>query len=288
MSDIPAPAAGNALLTSTEAASLASVTPTIIARWADEGLLPVVHTAKGFRRFERAAVERLMRLTLAAKTRAGTETDAWMNSVLAGNPQELDLRLMLAHSRLATWCRVADELGAVLIELGRRWQDGELSIGDEHRVSGILGRALARVGDRIPVPQDGPRCLLACAGNDEHTLGLSLADLCLREHGHLPVWLGRRTPVQEVIRMVMSGQAELVAMSASIASDDAEALGQIAEAIGSACKAHGVSLVLGGSGAWPEVPSHGLRVNAFSAFHDFHDFLHQGAFGQSMGRSPKT
>lgn len=275
------------LLTSTEAASLASVTPTTIARWADEGLLPVVHTAKGFRRFEREAVERLLRLTMAAETRDGSETDAWMNSLLAGKPQELDLRLMLAHSRLATWCRVADELGAVLIELGRRWQDGELSIGDEHRASGILVRALARVGERIPVPQDGPRCLLACAGNDEHTLGLSLADLCLREHGHIPVWLGRRTPVQEVIRMVIAGQAELVAMSASIVSDDAAVLGQIADTIGSACKAHGVILILGGSGAWPDPPPHGLRVNSFSAFHDF---LHHGDPGHpdpSTCRSPK-
>jgi hypothetical protein len=41
--------------------------------------------------------------------------------------------------------------------------------------------------------------VLVCASDDDHTLGLSLAELCLREVGIGPLWLGRRTPVAELV-----------------------------------------------------------------------------------------
>ena len=45
--------------------------------------------------------------------------------------------------------------------------------------------------DALPVGERGPVCLLACAEGDDHTLGLSLAELCLREAGWATLWAGR-------------------------------------------------------------------------------------------------
>jgi excisionase family DNA binding protein len=49
------------MLTTTEAAKAAAVAPSTIKRWADQGMLPFSRTAGGHRRFERFAIERLLR-----------------------------------------------------------------------------------------------------------------------------------------------------------------------------------------------------------------------------------
>lgn len=196
--------------------------------------------------------------------------NGWIECLTAGGPRhEIDGLLLEARSRLGTWARVADELGIVLDELGQQWADCRLSIGEEHIASNALARALARMGDALPTfYPGGPRCLLAMAGDDEHTLGLSLADLVLREVGWSPLWLGRRTPIGEIVHLIEGGWVAMVGLSASVASNDPHALGRIARRIGSACQEHGVALVLGGRGAWPASPLHGTRHTSFAAFRE--------------------
>ena len=120
----------------------------------------------------------------------------------------------------------------------------------------------------LPTGRGRPTCLLACAADEEHTLGLRLAELCLREQGWTPLWLGGRTPVVEVIQQARSGQVAMVALSASAANCDAGTLRFIADTIGQGCKKLGTLLVLGGAGAWPTTPSYGVRLNSFSDFHE--------------------
>jgi methylmalonyl-CoA mutase cobalamin-binding subunit len=182
---------------------------------------------------------------------------------------EIDGRLLEARSRLGSWWRAADELGVALFELGSQWERGCLTIAEEHVASDALARALARVGDALPIRIDGPTCLLACTGEEEHTLGLSLAELCLREVGWTPRWLGRRTPVGEIVRLAQGGQVAMVALSASSLLTDGPALRAITDEVGAACKERGVGLLLGGAGAWPANPSYGIRVTSFADFHGY-------------------
>lgn len=122
-------------------------------------------------------------------------------------------RQAIRKARLGSWWRVADELAVALADMGRQWERGCLTIAEEHGASNALAPALARVGDALPIRFDGPKRLLACAAEDEHTLGLSLAESCLRELGHTPHWLGRRTPVDEVVRLVREGAVATVALT---------------------------------------------------------------------------
>jgi len=194
---------------------------------------------------------------------------AWVRCLVGGRRHEIDGRLLEARGRLGSWWRVADELAVGLGEMGKQWECGRLTIADEHVASDALARALARVGDALPIRLDGPKCLLACAGEDEHTLGLSLAELCLREIGWTPLWLGRRTPVDEVVRLVSGGQVAMVALSASALLVDQQALRAMTDEVGAVCRHRGVGLLLGGAGAWPAQPSYGVRVTSFDAFRDY-------------------
>lgn len=257
------------MLTTTEAAEAAAVSPSTIKRWADQGILPVSRTAGGHRRFERFAIERLLREQPVSVSSGDPAASAWVRCLVDGRRHEIDGRLLEAKARLGSWWRVADELAVALAEMGDQWECGRLTVAEEHIASDALARALARVGDALPIRLDGPRCLLACAGEDEHTLGLSLAELCLRELGWTPLWLGRRTPVDEVVRLVSGAQVAMVALSASALLGDELALRAITDEVGAACKERGVALLFGGAGAWPSQPSYGVRVTSFAAFHHY-------------------
>jgi hypothetical protein len=130
-----------------------------------------------------------------------------------------------------------------------------------------LARALARISDSIPLPPQAPVALLTCAEGDDHTLGLSLVELVLREAGWSTLWAGRRTPLGDLERLLRDGEVGLVAVSASAASADAAGLRRQADALGRCCRAQGTALVLGGSGAWPERPRHGVLVRSLDALH---------------------
>lgn len=257
------------VLTTTEAAGMAAVAPSTIKRWADQGMLPFSRTAGGHRRFERFAVERLLREPLTTAYLGDSVGGAWIRVLVDGRRHEIDGRLLEARSRLGAWFRVADELASALVLMGREYACDRLTIAEEHIASDALTRALARMGDALPIRIDGPKCLLACVEEDEHTLGLSLAELCLRELGWAPLWLGRRTPVGEVVRLVRGGALSLVAFSASALLDNGAALRAITDEVGAVCKHQGVGLVLGGAGAWPAQPSYGVRLTSFSAFRDY-------------------
>ncbi len=257
----------NDLLTTIEAAELAGVTPSTVKRWADQGLLPCVRTAGGHRRFERAAIGRFLRAQGAASDEKTARLATWVDLLVRGRHRELDGLLLEARARLGAWYRVADELGSFLTLVGEQWAAGHLAIADEHLIADGLERALDRVGQSIPTRADGPRAVLACAEGDEHTLGLSLAELCLLEAGWTPLWLGRSTPMGEATKMAERSGARMIVMSASAASNDARRLERAARRLGLECRARDIDLVLGGQGVWPEAPVHGVRLRSFEALH---------------------
>ena len=82
-----------------------------------------------------------------------------------------------------------------LHDLGERWASGETSVAQEHFASSyVLFRlgALARGWDRGL----GPRALLACAPDEQHTIALICFGIALHQHGWRISFLGASTPVE--------------------------------------------------------------------------------------------
>jgi len=253
-------------LTTQEVAHRAGVGATAVKRWTDAGLLACVRTAGGHRRFARTEVERFLRGHPAANEATGREP--WVGALLeGGDPRALEALLLSERARAGAWHRVAALAGMALAEVGRLWSTGAVSVFEEHQASERLARALARIAEGLPLDPDAPRALLACAEGDDHTLGLSLTELVLREAGWVSVWAGRRTPLAEIGPALSRSRARLLAVSASEASSDAEALRAQAEALGRAVRATGAALALGGNGAWPDRPRTGTRFTDLEAFH---------------------
>jgi excisionase family DNA binding protein len=252
------------LLTSTEVARLLGVTSGSVKRWADMGLLRCARTAGRHRRFDPGEVQRFLRERTASAPPAEPPTPGvWVERLTT----EYDVHrfvsdLYAERARLGSWWRVAGSLGSVLDEIGARWVDGTLSILDEHMASERLARTLAQISDQLPLRPGAPRLLLATAEGEEHTLGLSLVELAVREHGWPVLWAGRNTPLSEIVAHVAAGTADAVAVSASSMAEPGDLLAQ-AERLGAICRAGDVPLLLGGGGPWPEWIPYGARVGTF-------------------------
>ena len=203
----------------------------------------------------------------AAETTSPSAAD-WVTRLVGEDAAAAVAALERDRRRLGSWWRVADELGEALRELGRQWEVGALSVVQEHVASAHLSRALARLADRQRVERAAPRALLMTAAGDDHTLGLSLAELCLREAGWATRWMGRRTPIDQAVGYIGEGHGQLLAVSASVHSTDATSLEAQAARLGAACRDAGAELVLGGGGAWPEPPPYGVRCRSFGELHE--------------------
>ncbi len=273
---------GTQYISTASAAQFLGVGPTSVKRWADLGLLKCVRTAGNHRRFLRDEVERFARAiqsghvplegTSAAPARpridgSDAQVEAWTRQLLELGTYSLHGALLTEREAQGSWWRVADLIGLALTELGRRWACGEVSVMAEHLASERLARALARCAEALPAPIGAPRVLLAMADADDHTLGLSLAELVLREAGHQVLWAGRATPTAEIVGYLQTQAPAIVALSASIVCDDPERLREATLPIARACQDVRCRLVLGGAGTWPEDLPGALRVHDFAGLH---------------------
>ena len=254
-------------MTSTDAAALLSVGVSTIKRWADEGIVPCVRTAGGHRRFQRSSLVDLLTQTQAEALSEGA-TGRWVSALLSdGSIHEVVSALHMARHRAGAWWSVAAQLGVVLGALGQRWATGEITILQEHRATERLKRGLTMVMASMSVPQGAPTALLMTAEGEEHTMGLSLVELCAREAGWATRWAGRNTPLTDLARAMAEGEVPtLLAVSASIFSRGAEDLERQCEALEAIAEHHGILLALGGQGPWPESPRYACRFGHFETF----------------------
>jgi methanogenic corrinoid protein MtbC1 len=171
--------------------------------------------------------------------------------------------LMAERRARTTWCKTADALGVVTTRIGKLWESGDIDVLDEHLATTRLERAVARCTEAIKMPAGAPTCLLVTAPGEDHTLGLTLVEPCLREAGWHTQWAGRRTPIVPIMDRIEDGSIQGVAASASAYSTDGIALASFADHIGEVCQRNGVALWLGGTGAWPDRLAYGHRLSSF-------------------------
>ena len=111
----------------------------------------------------------------------------------------------------------------VLVEIGERWHDGELTIAQEHFASQRLGMLMRDLLRLVPVDQHAPRVVLGAFAEDDHELGLLALAIHLANWGFRPVFLGARTPANAVRIAVEAVDAVIVALSVTVAPGRARA-----------------------------------------------------------------
>ncbi len=102
----------------------------------------------------------------------------------------------------ATWCNV---LTPVLVLVGAEWAATGTGIEIEHMLSEITHRLLNEHTEQLTSPVNSRPVLLACVGEEIHSLAITALAACLAEDQIQVQFLGARTPqsaINEVVRKV--------------------------------------------------------------------------------------
>lgn len=273
----------NELLTTSAAAKIAGVGVTSIKRWADQELIRVTRTPGGHRRILKADLLRFLQDSATHPTSESDESTGgvladpgnvytptfgrtWADEILQGDVHDIQAALLSARSRLGSWFRVTDEVSLGLRDIGRRWADGRISVVDEHIASEQLSRALDTISYTMASSARHPVCLLVCLEDELHTLALSFLQLCLREAGWQPVWVGASTPVDHLCARVSEGDTNMVAISVSASWTQKHKLETVAGPLVGCCREFSTRLVMGGEGAQEQVLDYAEFFSSFVAF----------------------
>lgn len=142
---------------------------------------------------------------------------------------------------------ILDEvLAPTMIEIGRRWHDGRISVAHEHFASFRIATALRDLARLSSAPVGAPAVLLAGFADDDHELGFLGLAVRLGTWGFRPIVLGARTPPAGLHEAVASIHPALVGLSVTVTPEPARAR-ELVEAYALACA--GTPWLVGGSGA---------------------------------------
>jgi DNA-binding transcriptional MerR regulator len=103
----------------------------------------------------------------------------------------------------------------VMLEIGERWVRNEVTVVAEHFASTICRHRLNAMLDALPVPENGPLILSACAPHEFHELGVIITTYFLRRYGWRVIYLGQDVPAFDLAKDLKVLKPALICFSAS-------------------------------------------------------------------------
>lgn len=101
----------------------------------------------------------------------------------------------------------------VLRETGDRWQNGQMSVGQEHFLTSQLRGLLTTVLAMTPVSRKGRKVVISTPSGHQHEMGAMVAAVLVASHGFEPIYLGPDLPAEDMIQAVREAGAEILMLS---------------------------------------------------------------------------
>ncbi len=155
--------------------------------------------------------------------------DAYLAALLETDPQGAQIIVQTAlEADLPIGELYLSVLQPALYEMGRLWEQGEVSVAQEHLATATTQTLMAR----LPAPSismaAGPRAITTATENDLHSLGSRFLADFLERDGWRVIDLGAGTPTDDLVDLVAQVRPELVCLSTTLSSN----LSHVEDAIG--------------------------------------------------------
>ncbi|WP_194720574.1 MerR family transcriptional regulator [Noviherbaspirillum malthae] len=140
-----------------------------------------------------------------------------------------EFRRMLSQDllRLGLFGCVVNIIAPLNHIVGRHWANGSLAVFEEHLYTESVQIVLRNAIAAVPRPHGGagrPRVLLTTFPQEQHGLGLLMAEAIFALEGASCISLGVQTPIIEISRAAETQHADIVALSFSSAMNGNQAL----------------------------------------------------------------
>jgi DNA-binding transcriptional MerR regulator/methylmalonyl-CoA mutase cobalamin-binding subunit len=112
---------------------------------------------------------------------------------------------------------VLDTVAPLTEAVGTAWEEGRVAVFEEHLYTEQTKRLLRQALAGLPAGGNGPRILLTTPPEEQHALGLLMAEVLLTLEGATCIPLGTQTPLMEIRRACEVHKADIVALSISAA-----------------------------------------------------------------------
>jgi methanogenic corrinoid protein MtbC1 len=125
------------------------------------------------------------------------------------------------------WLASSNELGEIyhnlvrrsLYEIGDLWQNGRISVAEEHLATAITESLLNLTYARLSVqPRVGKSAIVACAANERHQIGGRIVADIFQLHGWHSYFLGANTSLADLHLLVEEKRPDVIALSVTLAS----------------------------------------------------------------------
>ena len=130
-------------------------------------------------------------------------------------PEQLRHQLQSEMQRTGLTVFITDTLPAMNQMVGIAWQQGEISVLDEHIYSETLQDLLRSIFVGINKPDGAPRILFTTPVGELHTLGILMLQVYLSMQGGCCISLGAQTPAEEIALAVQQLRIEILCLSIS-------------------------------------------------------------------------
>ena len=155
---------------------------------------------------DRRTLVRELRQAYTAALLLGDEVKA---EIVVREALEAGLEEPLLHSEV---------LAPGLQRVGELWEDGSLTVADEHLATQITLRVLAleREATRVATSRRHVRVMLAAVEGEEHVVGLQMANNLLANGGYDVRFLGSDVPIDSLAPIVKKHRPGVFALTATM------------------------------------------------------------------------
>lgn len=131
--------------------------------------------------------------------------DTWDEGAAHAAIDELFRHMSVSHA-------IEDGILPFLSQLGQRWVDGDVSIGQEHFASGVVRRRLSAFTLAWGTGH-GRLAVVACPPRESHDIGPFCFSVLLARSGWRVRFLGADTPIRSIGQAARAGEADIIVVA---------------------------------------------------------------------------
>jgi DNA-binding transcriptional MerR regulator len=148
---------------------------------------------------------------------ADTSTDWLINHLRAKSVEAVRVELAQRLTLSGLQQFICETLPGLNQRIGEAWMAGEIGIFEEHLYTEQIQNLLRNAIHALPHPVSRPQVLLTTLKDEEHVLGLLMAEALLTAEGTWCLSLGAQTPVSDLVGAAHGTTADIIALSFSSA-----------------------------------------------------------------------